>query len=89
MGGGYSTQPFYHMAPRQTMPYPTSDFGFNDGQQAGAEVRETLGEPLHHSVFETRIVGEDRASRATVFYQGAGEGLAGVHAGKVKAPANY
>jgi hypothetical protein len=29
MGGGYLTQPFYHMAPRQTMPYSTSDFGFN------------------------------------------------------------
>jgi hypothetical protein len=28
MGGGYLTQPFYHMAPRQTMPYSTSDFGF-------------------------------------------------------------
>jgi hypothetical protein len=27
MGGGYLTQPFYHMAPRQTMPYSTSDFG--------------------------------------------------------------
>jgi hypothetical protein len=29
MGGGYLTQPFYHMAPRQTMPYSTSDFGLN------------------------------------------------------------
>jgi hypothetical protein len=25
---GYSTQPFYHMACSQTMPYPTSVFGF-------------------------------------------------------------
>ena len=30
MGGGYSTQPFYHMAPRQTMPYSTSDFGLSE-----------------------------------------------------------
>jgi hypothetical protein len=27
MGGGYSAQPFYHMASRQTMPYSTSVFG--------------------------------------------------------------
>ena len=26
---GYSTQPFYHMTCSQTMPYLTSDFGFN------------------------------------------------------------
>jgi hypothetical protein len=32
MGGGYLTQPFYHMAPRQTMPYSTSDFGLNGGE---------------------------------------------------------
>jgi len=31
MGGGYLTQPFYHMAPRQTMPYSTSDFGLKSG----------------------------------------------------------
>jgi hypothetical protein len=30
MGGGYLTQPFYHMAPRQTMPYSTSDFGLKE-----------------------------------------------------------
>jgi hypothetical protein len=34
MGGGYLTQPFYHMAPRQTMPYSTSDFGLNQARMA-------------------------------------------------------
>jgi hypothetical protein len=35
MGGGYLTQPFYHMAPRQTMPYSTSDFGLKKMQRPG------------------------------------------------------
>ena len=36
MGGGYLTQPFYHMAPRQTMPYSTSDFGLKLADEAAA-----------------------------------------------------
>jgi hypothetical protein len=45
MGGGYLTQPFYHMAPRQTMPYSTSDFGFNDpfSEDAGGGLLEMEG----------------------------------------------
>ena len=38
---GYSTQPFYHMACSQTMPYPTSVFGFNR-EIATASLRATV-----------------------------------------------
>jgi len=60
------------------------DHPIDDGHQVRTEVWETLGESPHDTVLETRIVDEDRASRASVVYQGAGEGLAGVLAGKVE-----
>ncbi len=47
MGGGYLTQPFYHMAPRQTMPYSTSDFGLN-WHVSQAEVSRMTGIPSPH-----------------------------------------
>jgi len=46
MGGGYLTQPFYHMAPRQTMPYSTSDFGFNSCALTVSPLRSRLIRPF-------------------------------------------
>jgi hypothetical protein len=58
MGGGYLTQPFYHMAPRQTMPYSTSDFGFNAAGSIVVSVRiSSVIENQDAAVFQVDFLG--------------------------------
>jgi len=59
MGSGYLTQPFYHMIPRQTMPYSTSDFGFNHRQVE--VIRHALKHPSQRYTFASHQMSHNIA----------------------------
>jgi hypothetical protein len=60
MGGGYLTQPFYHMAPRQTMPYSTSDFGLNKTPLLHMTSKERIRAAIEHRQIGDRENRSDR-----------------------------